>query len=294
MKVKSNGMEIEVEVFGERGPAMVLIMGLGSQLIQWPDDFCAALSDAGYRVIRFDNRDIGLSTHLDHLGVPDVRKVMARGTMGLPIKAPYSLDDMADDTAGLSEALGFGRDAHIVGVSMGGMIAQTLAIRHPDRVRSLVSIMSTTGSRRHALARPRALKALMAPLPPTREGRVENFVDLFRILNGPVFPFDEDYARDLASRSYERSHHPQGFVRQLAAIAASGNRQEALGGVKAPTTVIHGTLDPLVPPSGGKATARAIPNARLQWVEGMGHAMPRPVWPILIEAIDHNARRSPL
>ena len=290
--IKANGIEIEVEVLAERGAPLVLIMGLGSQLIQWPDDFCAQLVELGYRVIRFDNRDIGLSSHLDHLGVPPVRKIMARSLVGLPVNAPYNLSDMADDTAGRIRGLGL-EAAHVVGVSMGGMIAQTLAIEHPTAVKSLVSIMSTTGERRHMVGRPRVLKSLTAPLPPTREARIENTVEFFRLIAGGVFPFDEGYVRDLVTRSYDRGHHPAGFVRQLAAVVSSGSRRKKLPSIEAPTTVIHGTVDPLVPLSGGLATAEAIPNARMQWIEGMGHSLPRGAWPALIQAIHHNAQRSP-
>ncbi len=289
VKIASNGIELEVERFGQ-GEPIVLIMGLGSQMIQWHEDFCAELADEGFEVVRFDNRDIGLSTHLDHLGTPNVRRVVARGYLGLPVRAAYTLTDMALDVAGLIDALGFER-AHVVGVSMGGMIAQRLTLDRPDKVRSLTSIMSTTGSRRHGLARPEALKALLAPLPPTLEGRIENAVHIFRVLSGPGFPFDEDAIRDLAARSYARSFHPAGFIRHLCAISAASSREKELRAVRTPTTVIHGTHDPLVPASAGIATARAVPNARLQWIEGMGHSLPRGAWPEIIRSIVDNARR---
>ncbi len=291
-KVKSNGLELEYEVFNPGGgEPLVLIMGVGAQMVQWPDEFCQGLAARGFEVIRFDNRDIGCSTWLDHMGTPDIRKNLVRAYAGLKIDAPYTLTDMAADTAGLIEALGH-RRAHVTGASMGGMIAQTLAIHHPERVHSLVSFMSTTGSKRHSLPKPFALKALLGPMPPDRQGRIERVVDLFRTIGGSGFEYDPQLVRNISTRAYDRGFHPTGFIRQFSAIIASGSRLEQLKRIKCPTTVIHGTEDPLVPPVGGAATARAIPNARLQWIEGLGHSMPRGAWPIIQEAIVSNIQRT--
>jgi len=289
--ISANGLDLEYERLGS-GEPVLLIMGLGAQLIHWHDDFCAQLVDRGFEVIRFDNRDVGKSTWLDPLGVPDVRRALVKGFMpGLVAEAPYTLTDMANDAAALLDGLGLA-SAHVVGVSMGGMIAQTMAIAHPARVRSLVSIMSTPGSRRHSLARPHALKAILSPMPKGREARIERTVETFRVIHARGFPFPEDAIRALATAAYDRGFHPAGFARQFAAILASGSRTRALAHLRVPTTVIHGTLDPLVPPAGGAATAQAIPNARLQWVEGMGHSLPREAWGLIADAIVDNSRRT--
>lgn len=290
-RVQVNGLELEVEVFNPGGEPLLLIMGLGAQLVHWPRGFCEGLAQEGFEVIRFDNRDIGRSTWLDHLGVPDVRGLLARRWLGLSARSPYSLQDMADDAAGLLTALGHA-EAHVVGASMGGMIGQLVALHHPRRVRSFVSIMSSPGSRRHSVPQPQALRALFAPMPQDRAGRIDQAVKLYRVISGPGFPFDEAEARALANEAMDRGYHPQGFMRHFAAIAASPDRTASLRQIAAPTTVIHGTLDPLVRPAAGLATARAIPNARLQWVAGMGHMMPPATWPTVIQAIADNARRA--
>ncbi len=288
-RVRTNGIEIEYEVFGpETGLPMVLIMGLGAQMILWRDDFCQMLVDRGYRVVRFDNRDIGRSTWLDHLGVPNVMALMTAAASGKPGEAPYRLADMAADTAGLLDALGIER-AHIVGASMGGMIAQTFAIQYPQRTLSLTSIMSTTGDPTLPPPRPDAISVLLAPQPTSREEAIERGVFIFRTIGSPKY-FDEAEIRELAARSFDRGVNPAGVMRQLAAILASGNRTEALRKVEVPALVIHGRIDPLVPFPAGEATARALPRAELLAFDDMAHDMPRPLWPEMVDAIDRVAR----
>ena len=264
-------------------------MGLASQMIAWDDDFCSELASRGYRAIRFDNRDIGLSTRFPQHGSPDLMALIGQALAGKPVAAPYTLRDMAADSIGLLDALGIDK-AHVVGVSMGGAIAQEMAIHHGGRVRSLTSIMSSTGDPALPQATPEALAVLLAPPPKSREEYFQNYVRSWSVLRGPGFPLDE--ARDLerAARAYDRGLNPPGVARQLAAILASGNRTEALKAVRVPTLVIHGDADPLVRVEGGHATARAIPQAKLLVVQGMGHALPMPMWPQIIEAIASHAR----
>ncbi len=265
---RANGITIEYETFGDPSdPAVLLICGLGSQLIRWDVELCVALADAGFYVIRFDNRDVGLSTWLDDLP---------------PSPPPYTLVDMADDAAGLLDAMGI-RAANVVGVSMGGMIAQTLAIAHPDRVLTLVSIMSTTGDRGVGQSTPEALAALRSPRPSDREAAIELGVTLSLLIGSPGYPADEQRERDRVAASFDRAFHPTGFVRQLAAITAQPDRTEALHGVRVPALVIHGDADPLIAPSGGRATAAAIPGARLKLVGGMGHDLPPQLFDELVD-----------
>jgi pimeloyl-ACP methyl ester carboxylesterase len=276
-----NGLEICYEAFGDPDhPPLLLIMGLGGQMIWWDDEFCQALADRGFHVIRYDNRDTGRSTILRDAPVPKPLELLRRKA-GV---ASYSLEDMAADAAGLLDHLGI-VTAHVVGVSMGGMIAQTLAIRHPDRVRSLTSIMSTTGNRGVGRSRWRLYPALLKRPPQDREGYVENFVKTFRAIGSPGFPRDDEHSRDLAGRSFDRSFNPAGAARQLAAIVTAPDRTPMLRDVRAPAVVIHGAADKLVAPSGGRATADAIPGARLVMIPGMGHDMPPGVWPRLLDAI---------
>ncbi|MDP2306410.1 MAG: alpha/beta hydrolase [Pseudomonadota bacterium] len=282
-RANANGLELEYDSFGE-GPAIVLVMGIATQMIFWDVAFCEALAARGFRVIRFDNRDIGLSTRLSDAGIPDLRWMIARAAMGLAVTAPYSLSDMAADVVGLLDALDLER-AHIVGMSMGGMIAQHVAIEAPERVASLTSIMSTPGGRRHWIGQPRALSTLLGSRPQSREEGVEFLVNVLRVLNGPTLPFPEAEVRTRAAEAVARAWHPAGFPRQLAAILASGNRTERLAGVRAPTLIIHGAEDPLIPVSAGVATARAIPNATLRIVPGMGHSLPPVVWPEVLDAM---------
>jgi len=284
-RARANGIELEYELFGsEGGQPLLLIMGLGAQMILWDEEFCAALAARGYRVIRFDNRDVGLSTKVDGWRALDLAAALAAFALGRPVAAPYTLSDMAADAAGLLDALDIAA-AHVVGASLGGMIAQTLAIEHPARVRSLTSIMSTTGDRELPPARPEAAAALLEPPPRDREGAMARAVKVFRTIGSPGFPFDEARVRTRAGRSYDRCFHPAGVARQMLAILASGSRADALRRLRVPTLVIHGSDDPLVPVAHGIETAALVPGAELLVIEGMGHDLPRAVWPRVIDAI---------
>jgi pimeloyl-ACP methyl ester carboxylesterase len=287
--VKADGIEIVYDTFGEpSAPPVLLVMGLGGQMIAWDEDFCAALAAQGYWVIRFDNRDVGLSTRFDEAGVPDVAALMQAVTQGKAIQAPYALRDMADDAVGLLDALEI-ESAHVVGVSMGGMIVQEMAIHHADRVRTMTSIMSSTGDPELPLPKPEAAAILVTPVPTDRTGYIENSVQTWQVLGGPGFPFDEERIRERAELFFDRGLSPAGTVRQLAAILASGSRKEALKSVTVPTLVIHGDADPLVPVECGIDTAKAIPGAELLIIEGMGHDLPPAVAPQVIEVIARHA-----
>ncbi len=285
MRAPVNGIQIEYEALGDAdAEPLLLIMGMGGQLTAWDDEFCEVLADRGHFVIRFDNRDVGLSTKFDSVESPSMMGLMVAAAQGERADAPYLLDDMADDAAELLDALAI-ESAHIVGASMGGMIAQTLAIRHPARVRSLVSIMSATGDPDQPRSDPAVLAMLMAPPPPGREARIEQSVEVWRTLAGPGFPFDEERTRGRSAQAYDRCFYPEGTGRQLAAIIASGSRTEALGRLDVPTLVIHGVADPLIPVGCGRMTAEAIPGAELLLIEGMGHDVPPALGETLIDAI---------
>jgi pimeloyl-ACP methyl ester carboxylesterase len=284
----ANGIEIAYQTFGERSDTpLLLVMGLGAQLIHWPEEFCELLAGRGFYVVRFDNRDVGHSTKLEDAPVPDLM-ALAAGDAG---NAAYTLDDMADDAVGLLDHLDIDA-AHVFGASMGGMIAQTLAFRHPQRVLSVCSIMSTTGDRTVGQARQEALAVLMTPVPQDRDAYIEFHVNAFKAIGSPGFPFDEEFLRWRAGATYDRSVYPAGFRRQLAAIIASGDRTSKLGQISAPALVIHGSDDPLITVSGGEATARAIPGAELVVIQGMGHDLPKGAWPQIVEAIAANAERA--
>jgi pimeloyl-ACP methyl ester carboxylesterase len=286
---RANGIDLCYEIFGAAdAEPLLLIMGLGAQMILWDDDFCRQLAARGFRVIRFDNRDIGKSGKLTggkRLGPLELLKLRF---LNIPVAAPYRLHDMALDVIGLLDALGI-KSAHLVGASMGGMIAQEVAISFPQRVRSLTSIMSTTGNPKLPPPTREAAAVLMAPPPKTREEYLERFAQTWKILRAGSFPQDEALDRSRAERTFERGLNPAGVARQLRAILASGSRKQRLASVKTPTLVIHGTVDPLVPPEGGKDTAASIPGAKLLMIEGMGHALPIPTWPEIIGAIDKHA-----
>ncbi|HZU71191.1 MAG TPA: alpha/beta fold hydrolase [Acidimicrobiales bacterium] len=290
--VRANGIELEYETFGSSSdPALLLVMGLGAQLTSWDERFCRRLADAGFRVIRYDNRDVGLSTKIDGGGAPaDLAATLAEAAQGGRIEAPYLIEDMADDAAGLLDGLDIDA-AHVVGASMGGMIAQAIAIRHPERVLSLCSIMSTTGDRSVGQPSPEAGQALLSARPRTAEEAGELSLQVSRVIGSKGFPLDEERIRRRAEDAFRRSSYPDGFARQVLAIMASPDRTPDLAKVEAPTLVIHGDVDPLVTPSGGEATARAVPGAELLMVPGMGHDLPEGAWPMIIEAIVANARR---
>jgi pimeloyl-ACP methyl ester carboxylesterase len=283
---EANGLTLCYQTFGSpTDPALLLIMGLGAQMVWWEVDLCEQLAARGYHVVRFDIRDIGKSSYIA-TPPPDLARVFA----GLEaLKAPYSLDDMARDTVGLMDALHIDK-AHIVGASMGGMIAQLVAIQHPERVLTLTSIMSSTGERGLPPPKPEVWAAMMAPPPLTVEAYIEANVRMAELLRGYADATEDADARARATRAASRGLNPAGGVRQMAAIGAADSRKEALAQVKAPTLVIHDANDPLVSVEGGKATARAIPGAKLKLIDRMGHTLPRALWPTLIEAISTHAR----
>jgi pimeloyl-ACP methyl ester carboxylesterase len=274
LKVRSNGLEFEVEVNGDQNaPAVLLTMGLGMQLVSWPDAFVQALVKAGYRVIRYDNRDIGLSSHLDHLGSPNMVWQLLKSKMGLTVNAPYSLQDMAKDALGILDALSISQ-AHIVGVSMGGMISQRIAFTALKRTLSLTSIMSTSGAPGLPAARPEVVRAMLSrPKSQRLEDIVSRSVDLFRRIGSPDYPQDAQYP-DRLKMAVERAYHPEGMLRQLLAIAADTKRHQFLSEVKCKTLVIHGKADPLVPIACGQDTANRIEGSRFVAVAGMGHDLP--------------------
>jgi pimeloyl-ACP methyl ester carboxylesterase len=286
-RARANGIELEYQTFG--GPSaqpLLLIMGLGAQMITWDETFCQQLVDRGFQVIRFDNRDSGLSTWMKEAGPPD----MASAFSGDP-KAAYQLDDLAADAAGLLDALNI-RAAHIVGASMGGFIAQLVAINHPQRVLSLTSIMSGPGGQDGVPPQPEGADVLTRIPPETREERIEHGVWIRKTLKGPGDPFDQAMETRQVERAYDRSYYPVGTGRQLVAILAAEGRLEKLGRVKVPTLVIHGTDDVLVPVDNGRSVANAIPGARLLEVEQMGHNLPERVWPEVFDAIEELTRQA--
>jgi pimeloyl-ACP methyl ester carboxylesterase len=253
---------------------VLLIMGLGAQLIGWPDGFCSELNSHGLHLIRFDNRDAGESTHLHSAPPPNFMAAMG----GDFSTAPYNLSDMAADTVGLLDALGLD-SVHLVGASMGGFIAQTIAIEHPTRVRSLTSIMSTTGSKTVGQLHPEAMALFTQAPVTTREQIVERALNAFRVVGSPGFPMDKDAVASRAGRAFDRSYDPVGFIRQGVAVLASGDRTPRLRSLDVPTLVIHGDADKMCDVSGGRATAEAIPGAELLVIEGMGHDLPKALWP---------------
>ena len=284
--VTANGIQLCYDAFGNpTNPPLLLIAGLGMQLISWDEEVCTLLAKRGYWVIRYDNRDVGLSTKFEAAGMPNLLPALQGGD----VNAPYLLRDMAADAVGLLDALDLD-SAHVLGASMGGMIAQSMAIHFPERVRTLISIMSTTGAPDLPQPKPEVAMMLLAPAADGLEAHIQNSLEWAHVLNGPGFPVDEARARKQAIANYERSYYPVGTGRQLAAIFASGSRREALRSLAIPTLVIHGKADPLVPVEGGIDTAEAIPNAKLWLIEGLGHALPPETWPQAVEAIAKHAK----
>lgn len=274
-QVRANGITIEYETFGDKSKETVLlIMGLGAQLTMWPVEFCEELVSRGFHVVRFDNRDIGLSTKFEAAGMPDMAAIFGALMEGKLVMSAYTLDDMADDAVGLLDALGI-KAAHIVGASMGGMIAQLVAINHPNRTLSLTSIMSTTGNPALPQAKPDAMAVLMAPaVAGDIEGAITRGINAWKVIGSPGFPTDDATLRKWVSRDVNRSLYPLGTVRQMAAIVANGDRREKLKKLKVPAVVVHGADDPLVPVEGGRDTAANIPGAELRVIPGMGHDFP--------------------
>jgi pimeloyl-ACP methyl ester carboxylesterase len=288
-QVDSNGIQIEYETFGKPdSPALLLIIGLADQLISWDEKLCHQLAEKGHYVIRFDNRDAGLSSKIEEDGEPDIMKIIEALMKGETIDPPYTIEDMAADTVGLMDALGIEK-AHICGMSMGGMIAQTIALNYPKRVLSLISIYSGTGDPEEPQPKPEAMQLLLTPSPEERDAYIKFGVKLFTTISGPGFPYDEEWLRRHMAQAYDRSFCPQGAARQLVAIFTQKNRKPALKSLATPTLVIHGSDDPLVRVECGKNTAAAIPGAKLMIIDGMGHDLPHDgAWPQIIDAIvDH-------
>lgn len=295
MKVRANGLALEVEDTGPVGPGapVLLVMGLGMQLTAWPDDFVGALAAAGHRVIRFDNRDVGLSEGLDHLGTPNLLWEGMKARVGLPVRAPYALHDLAADALGVLDALGVGQ-AHVVGASMGGMIAQRIALAAPQRVLTLTSLMSSSSARHLPGPQPRVLQVMLSrPAAPTEDAVLAHYLRLFRAIGSPGFPLDEAELRARILASVRRGGwRPAGTARQLAAIAADTRRAGELHRIAAPTLVVHGRDDPLLPLPCGEDTARRIPGARLVTIPGMGHDLPPGVVErLLAPLLPHLSRR---
>ncbi|MGA7911215.1 MAG: alpha/beta hydrolase [Candidatus Dormiibacterota bacterium] len=279
-RATANRIEIEYEMFGDpAGPPVLLVMGLGAQMISWNDEFCVLLAGRGFHVVRFDNRDCGLSTWMDEAGPADIA-----GALSGEAAPAYTLDDMAADAVGLLDALGVGA-AHVVGASMGGFIAQVIAINHPDRVLTLTSIMSGPAHHESVSPTPEATAVLFVPPAATREERITQEMWIRKVLMGPADPFDEGAERARAERAIDRAYHPAGTGRQFAAVLASQPRLERLKGVSVPTLVIHGLADILIPVENGRAVAAAIPGSRLVEIEGMGHDLPQRVWSQLLDEI---------
>ncbi|MGD8833022.1 MAG: alpha/beta fold hydrolase [Pseudomonadales bacterium] len=284
--IRANGITLEYDTFGSpTGRPLLLVMGLGAQMIHWRDEFCGQLAEKDHFVIRFDNRDSGLSEKFGHLGIPDMGQMAARLLAGEPAEAPYTLDDMASDAFGLLDALGV-EAAHICGASMGGMIVQAMALAAPERVRSLTSIMSSTGNPALPPSTDEAMAAMLSPAATSREEAIERSLRVSQVIGSPGYPVPEDVARARAAESYDRSFYPEGVARQMAAIAAHGNRRPALETLEVPALVIHGADDPLVRVEGGHDTHQALRGSTLRIFEGMGHDLPEALWSDVVGAVE--------
>ena len=284
--VSANGIQICYDAFGNpNNPALLMVAGLGMQLISWHEALCTMLAERGYWVIRYDHRDTGKSTKFDEAGIPDIAPLM----QGKSISVPYLLRKMAAEAVGLLDTLGV-KKAHVLGLSMGGMIAQTIAIYFPERVESLISIMSTTGERSVSMPKPEGLSLIMAPPAIDLESHIQNNLIWAKANNGSAFPINKSAIREEGKATWERGTYPPGTTRHTAAILASGSRQEALKKLTIPTLVIHGNADIIVPVEGGIATAEAIPNAKLMLIDGLGHALPPELWPEVVDAIAAHAK----
>jgi pimeloyl-ACP methyl ester carboxylesterase len=289
-----NGIQIEYETFGNSSsPPVLLIIGFACQLIHWQKEFCMKLSDQGFYVIRYDNRDSGLSTKINTLGMKAAVEKIGALFMGEKVQVPYGIQDMADDAAGLLDFLDI-QQAHICGMSMGGYIAQTFAINNPGRILSLSSIYSGPGNRKDFKPTQEAMDSMMTPVPEERGAYIEYIVKHFKLISGTGIPFDETFLRNLAGRSYDRSFCPEGGARQYLAIMSQKDRTSDLGKLNTPTLIIHGDEDPLVPLAAGKATAGAIPNAELKIIKGMGHALPnlKAYWSDILDAVKNHMEKA--
>ncbi len=286
--VAANGVELAYETFGDAtGSPLVLVMGLGTQMIAWPDELCTTLADAGHRVVRYDNRDVGLSTHLRGVKAPPIPAVVARRA-----KPPYTVSDMGRDLLGLLDALEIDR-AHLVGASLGGFIVQSAAVQAPQRVRSMTLIMTSTGARTVGRFDLRLLpKLLSRRAVADRDAAGEAALEVFRAIGSPGFPLDVERIREVGRLGYDRGYDRAGYVRQLAAVVAQSDRTSRLAQLDTPALVVHGLADPLVAPSGGMAVARALRNSRFLGIPGMGHDLPRALWPELAEGILRLAERA--
>jgi pimeloyl-ACP methyl ester carboxylesterase len=292
--IRSNGIDLTFDTFGDPAqPPVLLIMGLGAQMTAWDEAFCAELARRGRWVVRFDNRDIGLSTRFDHAGVPDIGQLLHAAMLGQPVAVPYRLTDMAADAVGLLDGLQIPA-AHVVGASMGGAIAQTLAIEHPTRLRTLTSIMATSGQPGLPPPTPEAMQVLLTPTPLDYPSYLARYLATWNLLRAGRFPLDEARDAERAKAAFDRGLNPAGVARQLAAIIASGSRREALASVRTPTLVIHGDADPLVPLAHGQDVAAAVPGARIDIIPGMGHALSISMWPRIIDAIEAHTATAPL
>jgi pimeloyl-ACP methyl ester carboxylesterase len=290
--VEANGIRIEYETFGDAaGRPLLLVMGLAQPMIVWPERFCELLADRGHFVVRFDNRDSGRSTTFEDAGAPTAFGTALRFWTGRPIRAPYTLDDMVDDAAGLLDALGIER-VHLVGASMGGIISQGFAVEYPRRTASLTSIMANTGNPRYAMPKLRALLVALRRPPAERRAFVEYSVKLWRTIGSPGFPYREDFVRRRAARIHDRGNSPTGLARQLVAVAAAGDRRRDLARITCPTLVLHGEDDPLIPVAAGRETARAVPRAELLTFPGMGHDLPFELWLQIVDAISTHTERA--
>jgi pimeloyl-ACP methyl ester carboxylesterase len=291
-KVTANNIQIEYDTFGDlSSPPLLLVMGLGGQMIAWDEGLCNQLAEQGLYVIRFDNRDVGLSSKIDEAGQPDLMEVLTAYHGGEAVKIPYTIDDMADDAIGLLDALNIEK-AHICGMSMGGMIAQIMAIRFPSRVSSLISIMSGTGDPELPQGNPEVMALFGVPAPAEREAYIEYGIMMNRAMMGPKIVPGEQLLRLMAERAYDRCYYPQGKTRQIVAAATAGNRTQALKSVTAPTLVIHGSEDPVLPVEHSKATADAIPGAELVVIEGMGHGWAPELYTRLVDVIAVHTRKT--
>lgn len=294
-KINANNLSIEFETFGEPdGKPLLLVMGLGGQMIAWDEKFCQQLADAGHFVIRYDNRDVGLTTYFDDHGVPDFKALAVELMTNGSVKVPYTLDDMAMDGISLLDELGI-EQAHICGASLGGMIVQAMAINHGDRISSMTSIMSTTGNPALPPAHPKAIEALTSTRVDDPKHAMDRAVEVSKIIGSTGFERDEKRIRNKALESYNRAYNPDGVARQMAAVMAHGDRRPGLNRLKLPCLVIHGDIDPLVPVTGGYDTHQNVPGAKLMIIEGMGHDMPEGAWSRVVEGIatlTHQARKA--